>query len=101
MQIDYAINIDLSSTCEAIGLESHELIEIVTYGIIEPQGNKPEEWEFDLHMLSIARRAARLKRDLHLDWLAVALIVDLMEERDRLTQQNQALHSQLGRFLND
>lgn len=101
MQTEYAISIDLISTCEAIGLEKHELIEIVSHGIIEPGGFDPEDWAFDLHMLSVAKRAVRLQRDLHLDWAAVGLVVELIEERDKLIQENNVLRSQLSKFVDE
>jgi chaperone modulatory protein CbpM len=53
---------------------------------------------FDLQMISTARRALRLQRDLHLDWEAVALVLDLLSERDRLREENQQLHRRLQRL---
>jgi chaperone modulatory protein CbpM len=75
-----------------------EFIEIVSLGILAPAGDTPETWVFDLQMISTARRALRLQRDLHLDWEAVALVLDLLSERDRLREENQQLHRRLQRL---
>ncbi|MDX1491478.1 MAG: chaperone modulator CbpM [Pseudohongiellaceae bacterium] len=101
MQIDYSISIDLTSTCEATGLETTELIEIVSHGIIEPEGSCPEEWVFDIDMLATAKRAIRLQRDLHLDWAAVGLAIDLIQERDKLADENAILRAQLQRLMQE
>jgi chaperone modulatory protein CbpM len=52
-------------------------------------------------MISTARRAMRLQRDLQLEWSAVALVLELLEDRDRLRVENAMLQRRLQRFLND
>ena len=49
-------------------------------------------------MISTARRALRLQRDLHLEWEAVALVLELLVERDRLRDENAQLQRQLQRL---
>jgi chaperone modulatory protein CbpM len=77
------------------------VLEIVEHGIIIPDGETPEDWLFDLQMISTARRAMRLQRDLQLEWSAVALVLELLEDRDRLRVENAMLQRRLQRFLND
>lgn len=101
MQIDYTLTFNLDDACQAIGSEETLVYAIVEHGIVEPEGNLPQEWLFDLEMICTAKRALRLQRDLHLDWSAIALVVSLVEERDRLRSHNQKLQAQLQRFLQD
>jgi len=73
----------------------------VEYGIVEPCGEKPAEWSFDLTMVSVARRAVRLRRDLKLNWSAVAVVIKLLEQREQLQAENELLNQRLQRFLQE
>jgi len=101
MQTENSASLYLHEACHALDIPAAEIIEIVALGIVAPAGDSPDTWEFDLHMLSTARRARRLQRDLHLDWEAVALVLDLLHERERLQQENTLLRRQLQRLLGD
>jgi chaperone modulatory protein CbpM len=101
MQIDYLDTYSLHDACHAIGSEETLVYAIVEHGIVEPQGLSPTDWQFDLDMICTAKRAIRIQRDLHLDWSAVALVLTLLQERDRLRQDNEQLRAQLQRFLDD
>ena len=98
---DHYLELSLVDICEAVELPEQTFVELVEHGIIRPGGRQPSEWSFDLTMVSIAKRALRLHRDLDLDWAAVAVIVDLIEERDRLQAENEQLRQRLQRFLLD
>lgn len=84
--------------CQRIDLNTETLVEIVEHGIVEPQGAEPEQWTFDLNYLHTVRRAARLHRDLGIDWEGIALVLDLLEERERLRNENRMLQRRLRRF---
>ncbi len=101
MHNDYVMNLRLVDACHALELAAAQVLEIVEHGIIIPVGEMPDEWLFDLQMISTARRAMRLQRDLQLEWSAVALVLELIEERDRLRAENALLQRRLQRFLND
>ena len=101
MQIDYTVTFNLSDACLAIGSEDRLIYAIVEHGIVAPQGDSPEDWLFDLDMICTAKRALRMQHDLHLDWSAIALVLTLIEERDRLRSDNQKLQARLRRFLQD
>lgn len=101
MQIDYTVTFNLDDTCHAIGSEDSLVYAIVEHGIVEPEGDTPQDWIFNLDMICTAKRALRLQRDLHLDWSSIAMVLSLLEERDRLRNDNQKLQAQLQRFLQD
>jgi len=98
MQTEYSTSLPLHDACHAVGMPATEFIEIVSLGILAPEGDDPDTWVFDLHMISTARLALRLQRDLHLEWEAVALVLDLLLERDRLREENQQLLRRLQRL---
>lgn len=93
------VELDMKQFCQASDMPAAYVIEIVEHGILEPQGRKPEEWLFDDHALITARRAARLQRELALEWQGVALALDLLDELDQVRAENRMLKQQLGRFL--
>lgn len=99
--IDQYITLNLDDICQAVELPEQSFVELVEHGIITPIGEFPSQWSFDLTMVSIAKRASRLHRDLELDWAAIAVIVELIEERDSLKSENDALKQRLQRFLRD
>mgnify|MGYP003700556703 CR=1 FL=1 len=93
------ILLKLSEVCHELNLPREACEELVELGIVQPQGKRPEEWAFDITSVSVIRRASRLRRDLDLDWSAVALVVNLLEERDQLRAELETLQQRLDRFL--
>lgn len=98
---EYYIELSLHEVCLAVDMPEPLVFELVEHGIVQPRGSRPADWIFDLHMVSVARRAGRLHRDLELDWSTVALVVDLLEQRDILRRENSLLKQRLGRFIED
>ena len=95
------VQLDLAEFCEATDLSDVYVIEIVEHGILEPQGQKPEDWLFDAHALAVAKRALKLQHDLDLEWQGVAVALDLLGEVELLRAENRMLKQRLGRFLLD
>ena len=93
------VQLDMERFCEEANIPATYVIEIVEHGIIEPQGRTPDAWRFEDYELVIARRAAKLRDDLQMEWEGVALALDLLEEVQQLRAENQRLKQQLGRFV--
>jgi chaperone modulatory protein CbpM len=76
---------DLSQACST---SVEWVVELVEEGVLEPTGQKPEQWRFSGTNLVRARTAVRLQQDLQINLAGVALALDLIEEiemlRDRL-----------------
>jgi chaperone modulatory protein CbpM len=72
---------DLSRTC---GLPAEWILELVEYGVIEPTGSTQAQWRFHGVCVRQIRRAQRLETDLGLNVPGIALVLDLLEEVDRL-----------------
>ncbi|HEY0286613.1 MAG TPA: chaperone modulator CbpM [Pseudomonas sp.] len=95
------VELDMKEFCQVVDIPPDYVIEIVEHGILEPQGQNPEEWLFDIYSLSVAKRAAKLHHDLAMEWDGVALALDLLDELERVRAENRMLKQRLGRFLLD
>ena len=93
------VQLDMAEFCEATDLSDVYVIEIVEHGILEPQGAQLKDWVFNDYELTLAKRAAKLRRDLDLEWEGVALALDLLEEVQQLRAENLMLKQRLGRLL--
>ncbi|CAI8734057.1 MULTISPECIES: chaperone modulator CbpM [Pseudomonas] len=93
------VQLDMAEFCEAADLSDVYVIEIVEHGILEPQGTQPREWRFTDYELTLAKRAAKLRRDLELEWEGVALALDLLEEVQELRSENRMLRQRLARLV--
>jgi chaperone modulatory protein CbpM len=95
------VELDMKEFCQVVDMSPAYVIEIVEHGILEPQGQKPDEWLFDTYSLTVARRAAKLHHDLAIEWEGVALALELLDELESVRAENRMLKQRLGRFLVD
>ena len=98
---EYSITMNLQDLCQQLQVSESFCIELVEYGIVSPGGDRPSQWTFDLDMMCLIQRALRLHSDLGMDWADIAIVVELIEEREKLRAENQALRQRLARFLED
>jgi chaperone modulatory protein CbpM len=63
------------------------VVTLVEHGVVTPVMQTAPEWEFTPIHIARARKAARLMRDLGLNVAGVALVLDLIEERDALARK--------------
>lgn len=99
IETNLMVRFSLEEVCHRAELPNEILIAIVEEGILSPQGQSPEEWCFDASMLCTAKRAARLHRDLGIEWASIPLFLDMIDELEQLRAQNKTLHQRLNRFL--
>ena len=76
----------ITEICEVCHLQPHQITEYVNYAIVEPQ-IAAEDWLFDLQQLERLQTALRLQRDLELNLAGVAVVLDLLQERNELHHQ--------------
>lgn len=84
--LDEQVTFTLGELSLACGIQTELVVEMVDHGVIEPAvpGN---EWQFYGDSLVRAQRALRLVRDLELNWPGAALVLDLLDELDRLQKR--------------
>lgn len=92
--------LSLSELCQLEHIEEHIVAEVVEHGIAEPMtGEEINEWVFDVTSVHWIKKAVRLHQDLEIDWIAVSLVIDLMQQKELLEQENKRFRIQLGRFM--
>lgn len=91
--------LSLSEITHCAHVSEETVVTIVEQGIVQPRGAHPAEWQFEPPMVATLQRACRLQRDLELDWAAVALALDLLDELEQLRQDNERLRRQLGALM--
>ena len=94
------INITLCSSeiYQQVQITEQDLIDIVSHGIVRPQDMQAQEWQFEEQVVTEIARAARLRRDLQINWAGVALALELIEELEALRKENQELMRRLQRL---
>jgi len=96
LQADFMICTE--ELCRRISVTTVELRDIVAHGIIQPEDSAALEWQFAEQATRRAARAARLHRDLDIDWPGVALALELLGEVQSLRRENILLRRRLARF---
>lgn len=81
--------LSLEELAVACGTETSVIIDLVDLGILSPQGVESSVWRFGATDLSRARRLLRLTRDFEASLEAAAVMLDLLEETERLRARLQ------------
>ncbi len=89
--LDQEFELSLKELCQHLDLEAELLMEWVEEGVAKPRSSTGQEWRFGARQFKRVRLACSLRRDLGLDTPALPLVLDLLEERERLRQQVRML----------
>ena len=81
----------LGELCTACAVRAVCIVELVEEGVLDPVGREPGQWRFSGASLLRAQTALRLQRDLTLNLPGVALVLDLLDEIDRLKLHTRQL----------
>lgn len=77
-------------------IESQIVIEMVEYGILNPEGKNKKDWKFDEEQLLKFRRALRLiNSGLDLNVPGTAFALELIDELEKLRSEVSELQGQL------
>ena len=88
--IDSLTSTELCRFCDA---DETWVTELVEYGVLEPQGNSFAEWHFHGVNIVRAKKARRLQRDLGINTPGIALVLDLLNERQELLRALQYIEA--------
>lgn len=77
-------SLTLEELCENTGISSSFVMELVEYEVITPQITARSEHRIDVTQLQRIQTALRLQRDLEVNLSGIAIILDLLEERENL-----------------
>jgi chaperone modulatory protein CbpM len=70
--------------CEVCNITADFMNDLIEFEIIHPEGQTPDAWEFDLEELMRIKRAIRLQRDLEVNLPGIVIVLDLLEEMEKL-----------------
>ena len=87
--------------CQVAHCSTETVVGLVEYGVIEPGGSSPDDWQFEEQTVTIVRRAARLQQDFGTDIAGVALALDLLGKLEDARLENRMLRQRLKRFLSE
>ena len=88
----------LEDLCLRTHLDERFVIECVEHGVAHVAGQEVVAWRFSMTSILRLQKAWRLHRDLELQVHNLALVLDLLEERDQLLQELEHLRGRLGRW---
>jgi len=93
MILDEDCRFTLDELSTACSVHTEYIIELVDEGIVEPMGQQHEQqyWTFTGSSLVRVRKARRLQQDLGLNLAGAALVLDMMEEIERLRERLRRL----------
>jgi len=80
--------LDIEAFAAACGIEADFVRQLVDEGLLQPAMQQPA-WRFGGEELSRVRRIRRLQRDFEANLQSVAVMLDLLDEIDRLRAQLQ------------
>jgi chaperone modulatory protein CbpM len=101
LEIDQRYTLD--ELCQRIKLQSDFVIQCVEYGIAETESGEQqiEEWLFPVSCIDRLKKAARLQRDLGLDFNGLAVVIDLLDDIENLRSKVNALNRKLEQWEQD
>lgn len=79
----------LDEISKACAVRTEFIIELVDEGIVEPiqQQRGHSQWSFSGRSLLRVRKAHRLQQDLGINLAGIALVLDMLEENERLQER--------------
>ena len=93
--------VSVQELCQCGGFTEQIIVEAVDHGIAQPaDGDNVADWMFDATTAHWLRKAVRLHHDLEIDWIAISIVVDLLQKNEVLEQQSRRFEQQLNRFIN-
>ena len=77
--VDETVQFSLTELCHACQADSARLGALVDEGVLQPAGQRPDEWRFSGAARLRAHGARRLSRDLDLSGSGTALVHELLD----------------------
>jgi len=97
---DITLRMHLDELCLSADISQEAINEMVEYGIVTPlEGDTLSEWVFDLESTHWIKKAIKLNQQLQIDWVATAMVIDLMRKKQQLETENNQLKVRLNRLI--
>ncbi|ABA57877.1 chaperone modulator CbpM [Nitrosococcus oceani] len=85
------VELTLAELCRTCQVTAERVFQLVEYGVVEPQGYRPEQWRFRGVSVRRIRCAQRLEQDLEVNLAGTALALELLDELTQLRARLQRL----------
>ncbi|MDX1439272.1 MAG: chaperone modulator CbpM [Rubricoccaceae bacterium] len=89
--LDEHHELTIHELCHACSVKTERVFELVEEGILEPSGRTRMNWRFTAVSIQTVRKTERLQQDLGINLAGVALVLDLMDEIERLRSRLSVL----------
>jgi chaperone modulatory protein CbpM len=100
MNNDTVVHLSFIEITSILQLPETTLLDIIEHGILQPvTGNTTDTWLFEQQMISVLKKAVRLHQDLEINWQGIAMVLELLEQREQLQIENALLKQRLSRFI--
>lgn len=76
--------ITLEELCDICGIHVELIHDFISHDIVKPVDQTQEKWVFDLPQLRRIKTALRLQQDLEINLAGAALVLDLLDELEKL-----------------
>ena len=94
------LTVSASELCLTESITEEMILAAVESGVAEPvEGEDLVNWVFDSTSVHWLKKAIRLHQDLEIDWVAVAMVIALLQQKESLQRENKYIRQQLKRFL--
>jgi chaperone modulatory protein CbpM len=97
------LEVALEELAQASGLSTHEIVELVEYGVFQPVGassataGSVSAWRFSSRTIVLGRQASRLKADFDLSLSALSLVLTYLQRIEEMEGELTELRAQLPR----
>ena len=81
---DEETSLTLMQLCNMCSVRPEFVIEMVDFGILEPEGEKRTAWRFSHDALENARKVMRFRHDLDINLAGAALALELLDKIEKL-----------------
>ena len=88
-----SVELTVPELCRACRLSAERVFELVAEGIIDPVGRDPGHYRFRAVAVHRVRRVQRLEQDLGVNVAGAAVVLDLLDELERLRRRLHRLES--------
>jgi chaperone modulatory protein CbpM len=89
--IDSSAMYTLEELCRFCNVKAEWIVELVEHGVVEPVGQTRPDWKFASFSVVRVAKAKRLGRDLDLSPSGLALVLELLDEMDKLRSRLETL----------
>ena|SRR3990167_19394 len=83
--------LSLDELCQICHVSPDFISDLITYEIVYPEGDTQDEWVFNVMQLQRVKTVLRLQRDLEMNLAGVAVVLDLLDEVEKLRAKAELL----------